>query len=80
MKSLFPNIREALRGNVVREDLPVQNDMQQKDPMDAMDPRTRQNYLNELAKLDTHEEQLRVQIDKIKQQKLDLKKKYKLPV
>lgn len=78
MKSLFPNIREALRGTLVKEELPVPG-AQQKDPMDAMDPRTRQNYLNELTKLTTHEEQLRVQIDKIKQQKLDLKKKYNLP-
>jgi hypothetical protein len=79
MKSLFPNIKEALRGTLVREELPVQNP-QQKDPLDAMDPRTRQNYLNERKKLDDHEEQLRVQIDKIKQQQIDLKKKYKLPV
>jgi uncharacterized protein YaaW (UPF0174 family) len=79
MRSLFPNIKEALRGTLVKEEMPVQN-QQQKDPMDAMDPRTRQNYLNELTKLDTHEEQLRVQIDKVKQQKADLKKKYNLPI
>lgn len=90
MKSLFPNIREALRGTLVKEEMPTQNDqqsndqqqnnnLQKSDPLDLMDPRERQNYQNELQKLIDQENGLRQQIDKVKQQKIDLKKKYKLP-
>jgi hypothetical protein len=74
MDSLFPNIKAAMRGKVVREeDIPL-------DPLDTMQPQDRQNYMNELQKLDNQENQLRLKMDTIKQQKMDLKKKYKLDV
>ncbi len=75
-KNLFPNIKAALRGEIVREQDIVPG--QEKDPLDAMDPQARINYMNELEKLDNQEEKLRLDIDKIKKSKEDLKKKYNL--
>lgn len=79
MNSLFPNIRGALRGEVVKEQgvIPGQP---QKDPIDALTPQDRIKYNTELQKLDVREEQLRGQIDNVKKLKADLKQKYKLPV
>ncbi len=75
-KSLFPNIKAALRGELVREQDGASG--QEKDPLDAMDPQARINYMNELKKLEDQEAKLRLEIDKIKKSKEDLKKKYNL--
>jgi hypothetical protein len=76
MDSLFPNIKGALRGELVREQGAVPG--QEQDPLDAMDPQARINYMNEKKKLDDHEAKLRLEIDKIKKSKEDLEKKYNL--
>lgn len=76
MDSLFPNIKGALRGEIVREQDVVPG--QEQDPLNNMDPQQRINYLNEVEKLDEQEAKLRLEIDKIKKSKEDLKKKYKL--
>lgn len=73
MDSLFPNIKAALRGELVKE-----QDAPNQDPLDAMDPQARINYMNELKKLDDQEAKLRLDLDKIKKSKEDLKSKYNL--
>lgn len=77
MNSLFPNIKGALRGEIVKEqgEIPGQ---EQKDPMDALTPQDRIKYAAERQKLDVREEQLRSQIDAIKKQQADLKARYNL--
>lgn len=75
--SLFPNIRGALRGEVVKEQGVILG-QPQKDPIDDLTPQDRIKYNTELQKLDVREEQLRSQIDNVKKLKADLKQKYKL--
>lgn len=79
MNSLFPNIRGALRGEVVKEQGLISG-QPQKDPIDTLTPQDRIKYNTELQKLDVREEQLRSQIDNVKKLKADLKQKYKLPI
>ena len=83
--NLFPDIKGALRrrGKLATEEVPSTALPDQKkttDPLDTMSPQDRLSYFNELKKLDSQEQQLRIQIDKIKKSKMDLKTKYKLPV
>lgn len=77
-KSYFPNIKGALRGELVREEDVVPPGQEPSDPLNDMDPQKRINYLNEVKKLDDQEAKLRLEIDKIKKSKEDLKKKYNL--
>ncbi len=74
----FPNIKGALRGEIVREEDNVPSGEQAQDPLSNMDPQQRIRYLNEVKKLDEQEAKLRLEIDKIKKSKEDLKKKYNL--
>lgn len=89
--NLFPDIKGAMRGNkVVREEDTVprtdnsngngagSNTQQNQDPMDALTPQQRQNYLSQFQKLDNEEQQYRTKIDGIKKSKDDLKKKFRL--
>ena len=74
MNNLFPDIKNALRGKLVKED-----DLDKMpDPMAGMDTQQRIKYQAELNSLNDKENQLHLQIDKIKQEKEDLKKKYNL--